>query len=586
MKIKLENENFTNNYLTNLLTSRGVTNIHDFLAPSDKYLEDPSCLSNLEKGIEILQVALEIKKPLLLLVDCDCDGMTSGAIIYQYIHQIVPDIEIDFILHEGKQHGLEDSIDKILDRNKDYGLVILPDSSSNDFEYHEILKEHDIPCLVLDHHLAEEPFSSNAVIINNQLSPNYTNKDLTGAGVTYQFCRGFDRAIGTNYAKDYIDLAALGTVGDMGSVLNMENRYIIARGLSNVKNYFFKTIAIKQAFSITKQMASSWDDIQSCLNPITVAFYIVPLINAMIRVGTQEEKERLFLGFVDGHKKVPCNKRGAKGTFEEVAIESVRECVNARTHQNKAKDEAVARIESKIFKYDLLENQILFVRLDDDDVFPAVLNGLVATQLAEKYKHPTIVARLNDEGVIKGSIRGVSNSEFNHFRSYLNDTGLFEFVQGHEQAAGCAIEKTNLNLLHQQANADLSKYNFTEAFFPVNFSRFATDKDLSDLITDLASESSIWGSGNPAPLIYVHNITIKKEDVQIMGKNKNAVRFSKNGISYVKTYGAEDLIEKLQKYSTLDIEVVGEPNLNEWCGVSTTQIMIKETEVHDARLSF
>ena len=147
----------------------------------------------------------------------------------------------------------------------------------------------------------------------------------------------------------------------MGSVLDMENRYIITKGLSNVKNYFFKTIAIKQAYSITKQMASSWSEIQNHLTPITVAFYIVPLINAMIRVGTQAEKGRLFLGLVNGHEMVPCNKRGAKGTMEEVAVESVRECVNARTHQNKDKESAVARIESKIFKYDLLENQILFV---------------------------------------------------------------------------------------------------------------------------------------------------------------------------------------------------------------------------------
>lgn len=292
---------------------------------------------------------------------------------------------------------------------------------------------------MLDHHLADPPFSDNAVIINNQLSPQYNNKALTGAGVAYQFCRRYDEVCGTNFADEFIDLAALGVIGDMGSVLDMENRYIITKGLSNVKNYFFKTIAIKQAYSITKQMASSWSEIQNHLTPITVAFYIVPLINAMIRVGTQAEKGRLFLGLINGHEMVPCNKRGAKGTMEEVAVESVRECVNARTHQNKDKESAVARIESKIFKYDLLENQILFVRLDEEDVFPPVLNGLVATQLAEKYKHPTIVARLNDDGMIKGSIRGVSNSEFNNFRSYLNDTGLFEFVQGHESAAGCAI---------------------------------------------------------------------------------------------------------------------------------------------------
>ena len=43
--------------------------------------------------------------------------------------------------------------------------------------------------LVLDHHITDTELSENAVIINNQLSPNYKNKELTGAGVVYQFCR-------------------------------------------------------------------------------------------------------------------------------------------------------------------------------------------------------------------------------------------------------------------------------------------------------------------------------------------------------------------------------------------------------------
>ena len=586
MKIKLENPNFKENYLNNLLLARGVDNLEDFLHPTEEYLESPENLENIDRGVEALDIALEINKPMLLLVDCDCDGFTSSAIMYQYIKELKPEIEIEYILHEGKQHGLEDIIDTIENGKKEYSLIILPDSSSNDYEYHERLGKLGIPCLVLDHHLAEPPFSDNAIIINNQLSPNYKNKALTGAGVAYQFCRRYDATHNLSNADKYIDLAALGITGDMGSVLDMENRYIIETGFRKVNNYFFKTMAIKQAYSITKQMTSSWSEIQDHLTPMTVAFYIVPLINAMIRVGTQEEKSRLFLGMIDGHYMVPCNKRGAKGTLEEAAVESVRECVNARTHQNKDKEAAVARIESKIFKYDLLENQILFIRLDNEDNFPSVLNGLVATQLAEKYKHPTIVARLNDDGVIKGSIRGVSNSEFSNFRSYLNDTGLFDFVQGHEGAAGCAIPEKNLHRLHELANEQLSTYNFTESFFPVNFSRFATDEDLEALITDLSKYNSIWGTGNSTPLIYVHNITISRNDVQIMGKNKNAVRFSKNGIVYVKTYGAEDLIEKLQSYPELDIEVVGEANLNEWCGITTPQILIKEAEVHNAELSF
>ena len=66
------------------------------------------------------------------------------------------------------------------------------------------------------------------------------------------------------------------------------------------------------------------------VNATTVAFYIVPMMNAMIRVGSMEEKSRLFIALVDGHRQIPCNKRGSKGTTEEVAIESLRECTNAK----------------------------------------------------------------------------------------------------------------------------------------------------------------------------------------------------------------------------------------------------------------
>ena len=35
MKVNLVNENYTSNYLTNLLHARGVVNVEDFLQPTD-----------------------------------------------------------------------------------------------------------------------------------------------------------------------------------------------------------------------------------------------------------------------------------------------------------------------------------------------------------------------------------------------------------------------------------------------------------------------------------------------------------------------------------------------------------------------
>ena len=99
--------------------------------------------------------------------------------------------------------------------------MVLPDAGSNDDKYHLKLKENGIDCLVLDHHILEPDTEliDNTVIINNQASDDYKNKDLSGAGVTWQFCRFMDSINETSYANDFIDLAALGIVIDMMSVL-------------------------------------------------------------------------------------------------------------------------------------------------------------------------------------------------------------------------------------------------------------------------------------------------------------------------------------------------------------------------------
>ena len=205
----------------------------------------------------------------------------------------------------------------------------------------------------------------------------------------------------------------------MGSLISLENRYIVKKGLENIKNDFFKILIDKQSFSMKKE-----------ITPISVAFYIVPMVNAMIRVGTMEEKKRLFEAYLDANKMVPSNKRGAKGTLELLGVESARECTNAKNRQNKIKEAAVDNLEIKIHKYDLLENKILFIRLDEDDNFPRELNGLVAMQLSAKFKKPTIVARLNDENYVKGSARGLNESALESFKDFLDSTNLFEYTAG------------------------------------------------------------------------------------------------------------------------------------------------------------
>ena len=111
MKAKLINDNFTENYIPNLLKFYGIEDIEEYLAPSADALQDPEALMNIAEAEELLRRTCEEKFKILLIVDSDVDGFTSSAIIYQYIKKVYPEVEIDYVLHSAKQHGLQDHID-------------------------------------------------------------------------------------------------------------------------------------------------------------------------------------------------------------------------------------------------------------------------------------------------------------------------------------------------------------------------------------------------------------------------------------------------------------------------------------------
>lgn len=569
MKYKLVNSNIKSDYGRKLLEERGITNVDLYMSPNKSCLQSWRDLDNIEKGCELVRDTIMSDGKYAIICDSDCDGATSFAILYNYLKKINPKKEIDYYIHSGKQHGLEDMTEVLL--NYEYEIIICPDSGTNDNVYAEVL---ETPILVLDHHIKEtETTAANMIIINNQTSPKYKNKDLSGAGVTWQFCNGLDFYFGKSYAYEFIDLAALGIVGDMMSLLELENRYIVSVGLEDIHNRFFEYLIEKQSYSLGNKVT-----------PIGVAFYIVPLINAMIRVGKPEEKARMYRAFIEGKDMVMSNKRGAKGTLTELAIESARECTNAKSLQDKIKENMASKLEIKIHKHDLLENKVLFVRLDDDDDFPSTLTGLIAMQLSSKYKRPTIVARLNEEGYVRGSARGLSKSAMASFKEFLGDTGLFEYTIGHDNAFGASILNSNLSKFHKVANEQLKDIDFGENVYEVNFVRNISDYDLEELIYDLNEYNDTWGQDNPEALVAVTGIPLS--NITIMGAKADTVKIYRNGISFIK-FRATDFIQDLENRSEgSTLTIVGRCNLNEWNGRTSPQIFIEDYNIENYDCSF
>lgn len=196
-----------------ILTNRNISieEVNHYLNTTDNDINDFKDFGEelLRRAAAALISAIQKNQKVLVEVDCDCDGYTSSAILLNYLHELFPSFvesNIKWWVHEGKQHGLADCMEYINDNSFD--LIIVPDAGSNDLEQHKILKGQGKEIIILDHHLTDV-ISPYAITINNQIS-NYPNKEMSGAGVVYQFCRYIDSILGEYKADKFLDLVALG----------------------------------------------------------------------------------------------------------------------------------------------------------------------------------------------------------------------------------------------------------------------------------------------------------------------------------------------------------------------------------------
>lgn len=572
MKYKLNKlQNYSSHYLENLLLNRGIFNTSEFLYPSVDSLLPEGNLDNIEEAYKALMTNWDLG--ILILVDCDADGYTSAATMWNYLRDSFPEAKMEYVLHEGKQHGLEDTIDEVL--NSECGLIIIPDASSNDEEYHKMLNEAGKTVIVLDHHEADK-YSNYATVVNNQLSNLYENKNLSGVGVVYKFCTYIDKMRDTHFADKYLDLVAVGMIGDMMKITSLENRYLYKKGLSNITNYGLEKLIEKQAFSIGDT---------AHLTPTKISFYIAPLINALIRVGKMSEKKVLFEALIDGQRFVPSTKRGARdGATESIAEQNARNCTNARSRQNRAKEKAMDLLEMEICKNSLDENKIIIVEVEDDAI-DTTLTGLVAMNLVSKYKKPVLVVREDSEGYLKGSGRGTDKSELKDLKQFLIDSGYFDFAEGHANAFGVSIHKSKVEKFTEYANEKLKDVNFNEGVYEVDFLFDCENEDLVNAIDQIGSRPEIWSQGNDEPYFAIKNIKLSCDDVSIIGKNSDTLRFVRNGVTYV-MFKANRLIEEVQGKTEFTLEIVGRANLNEWAGTVTPQIMIEDYNFRNTLLEF
>lgn len=579
MKIKLINPPNKDLKVTEqILVNRGInlSDAYHYLNTTDKDINSPLAFGADKMKLAAAAVikCVNLEKRMLVVVDCDCDGYTSAAIFINYLHDLFPyyvENNLDWFLHSGKQHGLSDLE---LDKHSEYGLIVVPDAASNDYDLHLEYAYKDLPILVLDHHEADFE-SPNAIVINNQLC-DYPNKFLSGAGVTWQFCRFLDFILEVNYADRYLDLVALGNTADMMSLRSLETKHLITKGFrdENLHNPFIRGMADKNAFTIGPKVTA-----------MGAAFYIAPFVNAMVRSGQPEEKEILFRSMLNfkAFEKIPSNKRGHKpGEMEMLVTQALRTATNVKNRQTKTEEETIEKLESLIEKRNLMEHKVLMFLLEPGEVDRNVA-GLIANKFMAKYQRPVcMLTKVTDEKGVsyQGSARGCDLAGITEFKSICEATGIIDYAQGHQGAFGLGIPAENIQAFLEKTD-ELLKDMSEEPLYYVDYI-YEDGTFAGQDILDIAYLDELWGKDMDEPYIALKGIKIKKDMVIVYRKKDNTLKITlPNKVSLIMFRAPEDLCDMLQNQNSgyYTMNIVARCAANEYNGYVTPQLKIKDWEI-------
>lgn len=538
------------------------------------------------KGIEVVQETIFSGGNICVCVDCDVDGFTSAAIFINYLHTLHPDYvekHVHYVLHEGKTHGFADTIGDILACGP--SLVVAPDGASNDLEQQKTFNDAGIKVLILDHHLCDKDYSNDmTTIINNQLC-DYPNKHLVGAGVVWQFFRGWEEScedVGDYTAEeDFSDLAALGQIGDMSDYRDMEVRAIVNLGITRyesdhgtVKNDFLRAILEKNTFILNKRNGANY---------LGLAFAAVPFVNAICRSGTMDEKRLVFEAFLahKQHDLVESSKRGEKGKMVERIEEALTVLGRVKRRQSELQDEAVGFFKNQIEEKHLTDNAIITC-VCGEDLSPSLL-GLVANKIQAKYQHPALVLRRvekEDGAHLMGSARNYSYCPIEDMRQLCEDTGLVDYAQGHSSAYGLSMPERNLPAFMNVTNKAYEGISFSPVYH-VDYVWEDGGVDPSTVL-DIAS-FTIYGQNVPESMNVVKDIDLSRCSVQLLSPDRHPtikVRLP-CGVDLIK-FGSSQKEFKEFASGSKRLTVVGTCAKNEYMGNVTPQIQVKDYELSEA----
>lgn len=198
---------------------------------------DYLCLTGVREGAARLAAALAAGERITICGDYDMDGVCATALLVGCLRARGADVDfyLPHRIHDG--YGLNAAV---LERFSAGGskLLVTVDNGITSVREIALARALGLDVILTDHHLPGPDLPPATVVINPQLMPDSGPfGPMAGVGVAYALAIGLETALGaaspTESLAPFLDLVALGTLGDMAPLIG-ENRRLVRRGLAGL----------------------------------------------------------------------------------------------------------------------------------------------------------------------------------------------------------------------------------------------------------------------------------------------------------------------------------------------------------------
>jgi single-stranded-DNA-specific exonuclease len=540
--------------IAKILVSRGFASldeIHRFLYAKLPTLFDPKLFADMDKAVDRVITAINKKENILIYGDNDVDGMTSTALLVDFLKKINASVFFFVPSRNSLQKSfIKNALEYAISKN--CSLIITVDCGITAADEIDEIVQNKIDVIITDHHEPTSRIPNCIATLNPKLiNSTYPNRDLTGVGVAFKLAHAI-----TNYLieegsiaenkidlKDYLDLVALGTISDMGSLLG-ENRILVRYGLKQLRNT--KRIGLSKLCNVSELETID-------LTPMDIASKVAPRLNSLGRIA-------------DPHKGVELLLIKNESQAEILA----RELDLYNIERQKIERLASADIERYILKHPGILNEKAIV-LHSKNWHPGII-PIIAARIAKYYNRPTLIISI-ENGIGKGSVRTIPEfpllNTLKKYSKYLINFG------GHDYAAGLTINEENIEKFKRFFITDSNEYLKDQDVVTKLY--LDAKVDFSDLTFDFMESFSLFepfGNENPPPLLYtnVNQTWVPK----VVGKIHLKMFLEQNertleGIAFGMATRRNELRKK-----KIAMKIAFSPHINMFLNKASIQLQIKD----------